>query len=607
MLLFRHEKPRKYQDEIITDVILALEKRNNLLIHAPTGLGKTDAVLSPSITKAIEENLTIFFLTPKITQHKIALEVIKGINEKYGLKLRSCDIIGRRYSCLFSNLSKLDNDNFYSACERLRKEELCMYHRRAIGYSYEEAIEADEIMRKVKIIYNNPSHIDMINFGLENDVCPYEIMLKLTKDAMLIIADYYHFFIPSIRETLLKKAKKDLSKCIVIVDESHNLPNRLRSYLSKSFNSIIARKAEKEIKEIINEKLEIEKILDEIADEVKIKENEELEISKEMLIKHLPKSFDEMISLLTFVGNEYIKRHGKNSACIRIATFLSLWQENDEAIRIIKRHEKGLSIVKKSLDCSVLTRVLNETYAYILMSATMKPFDMYKDILALENVETKSYESPFPKNNKLVLIAKGFTSKYKERKKEMYEKYAKALDALFSISPGNVMVFFPSFEFLENTKEFMLSYPLLTQKKDAKPKDNVLLLELFKAEKSMLLAVQGGSLAEGYDFSNEEIKILVIAGFGLDEMTLETKALVNYYEKKFGKGIAYAYIYPAIIKAVQAAGRAIRKESDKAAIIFMDDRFSYYKKMLNEDVIETYDYLSLVKKFFNQQCSNEEN
>jgi DNA excision repair protein ERCC-2 len=123
----------------------------------------------------------------------------------------------------------------------------------------------------------------------------------------------------------------------------------------------------------------------------------------------------------------------------------------------------------------------------------------------------------------------------------------------------------------------------------------------------MLLAVQGGSLAEGYDFSNEEIKILVIAGFGLDEMTLETKALVNYYEKKFGKGIAYAYIYPAIIKAVQAAGRAIRKESDKAAIIFMDDRFSYYKKMLNEDVIETYDYLTHVKKFFNKQYSKEEN
>ncbi|MEM4295914.1 MAG: ATP-dependent DNA helicase [Candidatus Anstonellales archaeon] len=601
MLLFRHDKFRKYQDKLINDVIIAIESNKQMLAHAPMGLGKTDAVLGPSLTVALEKGLNVFFLTPKISQHNIAIDVVKGINAKYGTSIRTCDIIGRRYTCLFSVISKLDHDNFYTACQSLRENEQCYYHRRAIGYNQKESMEAEELIKKVKIYYKEPSHKEIINFGIEHEACPYELMLKVSRDANIIIADYYHFFIPQIREVLLKKAKKNVEDSIIIVDEAHNLPARLMQYLSKTITSLMAKKAEQEQEQINADKISLVDTFKKLEEKKLLGKNESL-LTKDELEKYLPDNIEELMHYFASVGEEYTKQTNKNSFCTKIASFLSLWQENDASVRIIKKTDRGISISKKCLDPSIITRISNKAFASIFMSGTLKPIEMYKDILGLENAVMKTYEDPFPKSNRLMLIAKGFTSKYEIRGNAMYEKYANAIDSLFNISPGGVAVFFPSFEFMEEVKARVKSYPILMQQKDAKPKDNAMLLELFRAEKSLLLAVQGGSFAEGIDFSEGEIKILVIAGLALDEMTLERKALIEHYDKKFGKGMAYAYIYPAIIKALQASGRAIRKESDKAAIIFMDDRFSSYKKMLPHDVLETANYLYYVKKFFMNQA-----
>ncbi|MBC7457664.1 MAG: hypothetical protein H7235_05255, partial [Bdellovibrionaceae bacterium] len=50
----------------------------------------------------------------------------------------------------------------------------------------------------------------------------------------------------------------------------------------------------------------------------------------------------------------------------------------------------------------------------------------------------------------------------------------------------------------------------------------------------------------------------------------------------YAAGFDYAYTYPAMAKAVQAAGRVIRSETDQGIIVLMDNRFiqpSYVKSM----------------------------
>jgi DNA excision repair protein ERCC-2 len=143
--------------------------------------------------------------------------------------------------------------------------------------------------------------------------------------------------------------------------------------------------------------------------------------------------------------------------------------------------------------------------------------------------------------------------------------------------------------------------PYLMQKPDSKPAEIAEMLNEFRKKKRLMLVVQGGSASEGVDFANNEIKVGIVAGIALEEMGIEVNAVIGYYDKKFGKGWEYGYIYPAVVKALQSAGRAIRKETDKAVIIFMDERFGWnnYKKLMpDEKFITTGNPEKYVEIFF---------
>jgi DNA excision repair protein ERCC-2 len=115
-MLFRHPKVRKYQDKFMQDILESLREGRVLLAEAPTGLGKTDAVLGATLSYLLKEGGWIFFLTPKISQHEIAIDVVEGINKKYGLDISVVDFVGKRYMCIHPALQDIDSESFYLAC-----------------------------------------------------------------------------------------------------------------------------------------------------------------------------------------------------------------------------------------------------------------------------------------------------------------------------------------------------------------------------------------------------------------------------------------------------------------------------------------------------------
>jgi DNA excision repair protein ERCC-2 len=76
---------------------------------------------------------------------------------------------------------------------------------------------------------------------------------------------------------------------------------------------------------------------------------------------------------------------------------------------------------------------------------------------------------------------------------------------------------------------------------------------------------------------------VIIAGIPYHLITPQVEARINYYNKAFfGQGWLLGYLYPAMQRANQAAGRPIRKEKDKGAIIFLDSRFKTKKKWISD-------------------------
>ncbi len=587
---FRHEKIREHQDELIKDVYNAVSEKSIFLAHAVTGLGKTDSAISASLTHALENNLTIFFLTPKISQHKIAVDVVRGISKKFDLKIRAIDMIGRRYACIDSSLADLDHEGFYQSCEKKRKNEECLFYGNARGYDKLGEAKANTLFNKTLSEYGSvKTHEELVETGERQFACPYEWMIKIAATANIIIADYFHVMVPRIRDVFLKKINKRIEDSIVIVDEAHNLAKRIRDNLSSTLNSFMLRRAEREMKLLGLEDVKFESAFTRWADAMLENKREKL-VSKndfdEFMLRYGMEK-DELVVYLDNIGMEFIEKTNKKSACLKIAKFLQNWQIDEiGTIRLLRKRGEYSSLAKKFLDPSNATSVLNNAYSSILMSGTLLPLEMHRDVLGLDKTRTvmKRYRSPFDRDNTVNIIAEGTTTRYSKRNFENYSMIATGIDSLIQNSPNGVAVFFPSYVVLNAVIQLMKTKNLLTQKERMNPREVADLLRKFSREEGVLCAVQGGSLAEGIDYANNDIKTAVIVGIALEEMNLEVQALIDHYQDKFGKGWEYGYTYPAIIKALQAAGRSIRKESDRAAIIFMDERFKWenYKCVLDD-------------------------
>jgi DNA excision repair protein ERCC-2 len=104
---------------------------------------------------------------------------------------------------------------------------------------------------------------------------------------------------------------------------------------------------------------------------------------------------------------------------------------------------------------------------------------------------------------------------------------------------------------------------------------NAILANLDGEKNALLMAAINGSFSEGVDFKNNLLSTVVIVGFPMNPPSPEAEAMKQRMERKFGRKKAnlYVSVYPAVSKVLQAAGRAIRSEHDRAAIVMIDDRY----------------------------------
>lgn len=93
------------------------------------------------------------------------------------------------------------------------------------------------------------------------------------------------------------------------------------------------------------------------------------------------------------------------------------------------------------------------------------------------------------------------------------------------------------------------------------------------SDPTIVFAVQGGSFSEGMDYAGEMVIGAFVVGPPLPTYDLERELMKEYYQQKYSAGFDYAYTIPAMAKAVQAAGRVIRSETDRGLVILMDRRF----------------------------------
>ena len=578
-VLFPHDSIRKIQDDFVNDLVDALKNKKHILAHAPTGIGKTSAVLSTTVPFAVKNNLTVFFLTSRHTQHKIAVETIRKIKEKYNPEIRVVDLIGKKHMCL-QNVETLTSSQFTEYCRELVENNNCVYYNN-LGKGNKLSFEARDLINstKNKILDVN----EIIEASKKCKLCPYEVNLLKAKEANVIIMDYYHIFSHSISSAFFKKTEKTLSESIIIVDEAHNLPGRMREHLSSKLTLNVLERA---IKEAENYP-ETRKNLELIRKRLESLSNELTE--GERLVKKLEFDFENLDDILTLLEKtaDSVRDIKKRSYIGSVSQFLEVWRGRDEGFaRILSKTKIDNKLIVTlsylCLDPSLLsTEVIDSAYCVICMSGTLTPLEMYSDLLGFKNPTMKIYENPFPSSNRLNLIIPRTSTKFTKRSMGMYQDIARECSSIVNTVPGNSIIFFPSYQLKEAIKVFfnnLCSKTTFEESKGIFKIEKEELLENFKKSKdkgAVLLAVIGGSFSEGIDLPGDLLKAVIVVGLPLGKPDLESTELINYFDSKYSKGWDYAYIFPAMQKTMQAAGRCIRTEKDKGIIVFLDERYSW--------------------------------
>ncbi|MBU1196985.1 ATP-dependent DNA helicase [Candidatus Micrarchaeota archaeon] len=574
-LLFRHAKFRREQKPFAADCWKALNEKKHVMAHVPTGNGKTDAALSAALTYALQEDRSVFFLTPKISQHAIALEVAKGIRRKYQEPITAIDFVGKRRVCLEPTAYR--SDEFHRACERLRKNEACLFYE-TYTHRRKEAVNS--------LKDQSFAHLQLKEEGRVQACCPYELALDLARESRLVIADYNHVFLPYFRKPFLHRLRKNLETSILIVDEAHNVFERIRSAMSASMGLPSLRKAREEARKTgahdLAEKLEgIDFDLQAFARE-KLGNQKETVLEKEELfaIVDAPLTLQEELEKN---ADEYLTKFGdaKRSVSGGMARFLEIWLQGDkESYARLVHNEKGLMV--KSLDVRKFTSIVNEASSCIAMSGTLLPLEMHRTVLGFDGERTllKEYRSSFPPENQLNVFVDGTSTRYSRRTKEAFDAMAYKIQQIIDAAGGKTALFFPSFQVQAAITKRLNTANLVQQEECmGSAQQNRLLLQFEKGQ-GVLCAVAGGSLAEGVDYDRQQIKCIVVVGIPLAEMNLEQEALIAYFENQFERGWDYGYLYPAVNKALQASGRGIRSESDQCVVVFLDERYLWknYRK-----------------------------
>ena len=413
--------------------------------------------------------------------------------------------------------------------------------------------------------------------------------MEKAQTANVVIGDYYYVFHPKVRSTLFRKMGLTLSDCVIIIDEAHNLPDRIKDLASSVLTkNMLDRGLNETLKYGLDEATSyLRKVLEVF---LKLKGGKFLELGSESA-RIVPK--EEFNIMLESVGEftnivgvletaaELIREKQRRSYVGGIANFIINWQGSEEGFtRIFKIDETGEKLMYECLDPSIVSKsIFDESDSCIAISGTLEPTEMYKDLLGADRAMLESYENPFPEENALSLIVPITTTKFDRRSNDEYEKIAKECSKIINAMSGNCAIFFPSYSIRDKIYRYLQDLSdkeFILETSGAKKEEKSEIIKSFTRSSlnaKVLLGSSSGSFGEGIDLPGHFLTCVIVVGLPLKKPSLEVQQLINYYDSKFGKGWDYGYFYPSFNTTFQNVGRCIRSETDKGVIVYLDERY----------------------------------
>lgn len=560
---FPFDKYRRGQRELAVAAYKTIREGKNIFAQAPTGIGKTMSTLFPSIKSIGEGSISkIFYLTAKTITREIPIKSMEILMGK-GLKAKTLVITAKDKICLNEEVKCNPRDCTYAKGHYDRVNDAIMDL-----FKNEDMISRDVVLK----------------YADKHRVCPFEFSLDISLYADVVICDYNYVFDPQV---YLKRFFDGSSNDYVfLIDEAHNLVDRSREMFSAEIN-----KADfLDLKDLFKEKYpSIYKALNK-CNNIMNNLKKEIHNGNYYQKEEISDFYYPIKRIITLMEPWLIaeKDHEDYEKVMEfyfgLITFIKISDFYDEHyVTSIEVMDRDMIFKLYCVDSSyLLNQALNRAKSGIFFSATLTPLEYHMDLLG---GNTDDYfirlSSPFPRENLCLMIRDDISTRYKDRDMT-YIDIVESIKGLSTFNTGNYFVFFPSYVYMRNVYDILTErnpdLNIIIQEGNMKESEREEFLNRFEEDDDLIaFAVMGGIFSEGIDLVGEKLIGAVVVGVGLPQICFERDIIKDYFKEKQNLGFEYAYMYPGMNKILQSAGRVIRSEEDRGAILLIDDRFTTYR------------------------------
>lgn len=610
-------KFREYQKEFLDFIVSNVDKKN-LVLNAVTGFGKTPLILSALLPKAVDEGRKIIWIVRTGNEIDRPIEELKKIVEKSGLNIFGFSFRGKKDMCLLIKdigiKGRIDYEDAKYVCDMHKSD--CIYYKNLpdrVFYQFKEPKLYSQILSECKSL----------------GICPYYFQLKILSQATVVALSYNYILNESIRWVVDYGLR--LRKSFLVVDEAHNLQNVCMSLNSDQVSETGIERALKEAKTFYPKGSEVIDFLKHFLSILKsecrgIREDKEFDFKK--FVQDI--GYERLLDLIKRVRrlgsmvrmDRFRKNRVPRSSLYHLSEFLekSIENMNVDGVAFILSRDKKDKVRLEMVDMRVnelLSKVWSLSYRSIFCSGTLNPIDDFAKVIGLENYVGQSFPSIFSEKNAYTLITSYLTTKGEELERDMAKSYLSSIDVFIRSVNENVAVYASSYRILETLLDMGLGKivsengrRLFLEEEGMSGKRGRELLEGFKKcakseRKGVLCATAFGRFSEGVDFPGKELEGIFLVGIPFERLTTKTKLYIKYFQKVYGRreGKYYAYVLPALKRASQALGRALRSKEDRALFVLGDKRFKKYLNLLPDFVIKNYKIVKNVEEL-SKETSN---
>ncbi len=565
-----HAAWRPGQDTLAEGIARALDEREQLLVQAPTGLGKTLAALVPALRMALRDDLRLIVTSATGLGQRTAREALASIAPP-ALPLATRI---RKREAMCTNDQVLCHP---AACDAARDHVGAVRRNDLPGRLLDEAtmLEPDAVFEAARAA----------------GACPFQVSLDAARRLPVTICDLNYLFDPGNQRTLVEES--DLPRTVVIVDEVHRLAPRIRDALTIELDSAMLRRAaERASFGGADVHVQQARLCHGLADRVEATVAElvgttepgaPFEATVELprdLLEDLRGQLD--LTLLATLAYRHDTRAWADDdpfwpiwAAAR--GFAETFAADASYGSLALGTKQGVALRRVCVDAAPwIGPVLEGAHAFVGLSATLEPRELHESNLGLsrERAVHMTVGDPFPPESRSVVIDPSIDTRLAARGHHA-PKLARKLLALADAVPGGCLALLPSHAYLAEVAAHLGSAAtrVHAQGPETDLRARQELVEQLERGDGLVLGVAGGVLAESLDLPAGALSAVAVVGPCLPPPSAARRLLEEHYDERAGEGFAWAHVAPGMTRVIQAAGRLVRRPTDRGVIALFGRRF----------------------------------